>query len=172
MSGISKKLLQVIGNQSAKSWAEQNGLPVQTVHEWIKHDRKPRGANFQLLIQTTGIAKEWWTSDSGQPPPPSAPPVQAERLTSSLQINKGLLHHCMEACRHIYGAEFSSSLEQIQIGYAVDCYNVLIGMIQDNPTGLRNLAHLTREDIVQLMKISIKLGKLHSLSTSYDYAVK
>ncbi|GAB7562714.1 hypothetical protein LG202_07530 [Methylobacillus methanolivorans] len=78
----------------------------------------------------------------------------------------------MEACRHIYGAEFSSSLEQIQIGYAVDCYNVLIGMIQDNPTGLRNLAHLTREDIVQLMKISIKLGKLHSFSTSYDYAVK
>lgn len=57
---FSEKLMHVIGDQSVKSWAEYNGLPSQTVHEWVKHNRTPRGANLDLLVRATGIAKDWW----------------------------------------------------------------------------------------------------------------
>jgi len=165
MSGISKKLLKVIGGQSAKSWAEQNGLPVQTVHEWLKHDRMPRGANFQLLINATGIAKEWWISDSDHPPslsPPNTAPQQATACNPC--INKPLLHGCIEACKHFYGSDFSSAPEQAQISYAADCYNAVIAMVQDNSPSPANSVQLTKEDIGHLMKIAIKLGKLHSFT--------
>lgn len=165
MSGISKKLLKVIGEQSAKSWAEQNGLPVQTVHEWLKHDRMPRGANLQLLINATGIAKEWWVSSSDSPPP--SPPSNTwtqQTTTCPPRINKSLLHACIEACKHFYGSDFRSSPEQVQISYAADCYNAVIAMVQDNSPSPANSAQLTKEDIGHLMKIAIKLGKLHNFT--------
>lgn len=65
MSGISKKLEAIIGSQSVKSWSEERGLPVQTVHEWIKHDRMPSRANLDLLASVTGTDRIWWLDNAG-----------------------------------------------------------------------------------------------------------
>lgn len=63
MMGIREKLLLVIGDRSVNQWARDHELPPQTVHAWIEKDRIPRTFNFQILIKSTGIPKEWWLSD-------------------------------------------------------------------------------------------------------------
>ncbi|MCB5189919.1 hypothetical protein LG198_04145 [Methylobacillus arboreus] len=161
MSGIAKKLLRVIGKQSAKSWAEQNGLPVQTVHEWIKHNRMPRGANFQLLINATGIPKDWWTSDDDAIPEKSITLcVDSQTILHRTTIDKILLNGCAEACRTIYGTAFTNTPCTTQISYIADCYNALTAIIADQSSELKGWKHLGHDDFVHLIKISIKLGKL------------
>ena len=66
MAGISKKLMFLIADKSVQSWAVTHGLPSQTVHEWVKHDRMPRGGSFNLLIKSTGMPKEWWLDGQGE----------------------------------------------------------------------------------------------------------
>jgi len=60
MPGISKKLMSLIGDEPVNKWAIRNDLPAQTVHEWIKHDRMPRGENLDALCAATGRPREWW----------------------------------------------------------------------------------------------------------------
>lgn len=67
MTGISKKLQEVIGDKSINLWAENHGLAPQTVHEWIKNDRMPRSAGLSQLVNVTGIDKEWWLSGGDEP---------------------------------------------------------------------------------------------------------
>jgi phage repressor protein C with HTH and peptisase S24 domain len=68
MAGLRDKLLMVIGDQSVNGWAENHGLPPQTVHEWIKNDRMPRKAGIEQLASNTGIPIKWWVSGDGPPP--------------------------------------------------------------------------------------------------------
>jgi phage repressor protein C with HTH and peptisase S24 domain len=69
--GIAEKLLTVIGERSVQSWALENGLSPQTVHEWIKHDRSLRGASMKALVAATRIQEDWWLHGEGAPPAPS-----------------------------------------------------------------------------------------------------
>ena len=64
--GISKKLLELIDDSSIQNWAKRHGLPKQTVHTWIKMGRVPIGANFEKLINSTGMPKEWWLNDQDE----------------------------------------------------------------------------------------------------------
>lgn len=66
--GISKKILALVGGSSVQKWAEMHGLPKQTVHEWIKNDRLPMGANFDRLINATGLSKDWWIDEKSDIP--------------------------------------------------------------------------------------------------------
>jgi hypothetical protein len=77
MAGIAKKLRDLIGEQSVKSWAEEHDLSGQTVHEWIKHDRRPGFSSMKALVAATGYSKEWWLSGEETPPE-----VEANRLIS------------------------------------------------------------------------------------------
>ncbi|MCB5187573.1 hypothetical protein LG200_06075 [Methylobacillus caricis] len=165
MNGISKKLLRVIGGQSAKSWAEKNGLPVQTVHEWIKHDRMPRGANLQLLINVTGIPKEWWVSDNDSLPIETlANDHSKESEKTPPAINKELFNTCLDACQSIYGTMFTSSLVSRQVDYVADCYNILVEMTSNNPNDPNATEPLSKEDFIHLLTISVKLGRLHAFA--------
>jgi phage repressor protein C with HTH and peptisase S24 domain len=60
MTGISSKLLFVIGKQSINQWARDHDLPPQTVHEWIKNDRTPRESALKDLATKTGTSVSWW----------------------------------------------------------------------------------------------------------------
>lgn len=46
-------------------------MPPQTVHEWIKNSRTPRGANMRALVEATGISKDWWLHGELPPPVPA-----------------------------------------------------------------------------------------------------
>lgn len=60
--GISRKLLELIGEETVQKWAERHGLAKQTVHEWIKNDRTPGKNSLNMLIQATGMPADWWLS--------------------------------------------------------------------------------------------------------------
>lgn len=68
MAGIAEKLRQVIGEQAVNAWAEQHDLPPQTVHDWIKFDRRPTGASMKALVAATDIPADWWLHGEGPPP--------------------------------------------------------------------------------------------------------
>ena len=78
MPGIAEKLKKMIGDQSIKSWAEERDLPVTTVFDWIKFDRRPIGASMKALVAATGYSKEWWLSGEETPPVVEAKPAVAE----------------------------------------------------------------------------------------------
>lgn len=78
MTGISKKLLAVIGDgKSINGWAADHDLPPQSVHGWIKFDRMPHKAQLLRLAQATGISEEWWREGS-LPPPTSEISISTE----------------------------------------------------------------------------------------------
>ena len=65
--GIANKIKELIGESSIQKWAKNHGLPKQTVHSWVKYGSMPVGANFDLLIKSTGMPKEWWLDGQGEP---------------------------------------------------------------------------------------------------------
>jgi hypothetical protein len=68
MTGISSKLLFVIGKKSINQWAREHDLAPQTVHEWIKNDRKPRESALKDLASKTGTSVHWWDEEMDDAP--------------------------------------------------------------------------------------------------------
>lgn len=66
MSGISSKLISLIGQRSINQWAREHGLAPQTVHEWIKNDRLPRESALKDLERKTGRPVAWWMNESDE----------------------------------------------------------------------------------------------------------
>lgn len=83
MSGISSKLISLIGQRSINQWAREHGLAPQTVHEWIKNDRLPRESALKDLERKTGRPVAWWIGNTDEDASllgvaPSAPIEESE----------------------------------------------------------------------------------------------
>ena len=177
MKGIAEKIRDLIGKKSVNGWAEAHGLPPQTVHEWIKHDRMPRSAALKVLADATGVPVEWWKSGIGKAPvpqplesPTTAPTaVNEDRMmymarvaTSDAPgygsiINEELLDACYAACRKVHGDAFDAVSAPVQMGYAVDLYNLLVKISAQNG-GLEQMKRLEIKGLVEQLNVFVMLG--------------
>ena len=149
MPGIAKKLRYLIGDQSVNSWAKDHDFTPQTVHDWIKFDRRPTGASMKSLVAATRRSKGWWldgkdprqeedvssvpyTSTVVKPALVCLEPKPEERQHATYQINVDAMVQAI--CVMFQTATKGESLQQTA-RKAVAFYQYCVDIERITPTG-------------------------------------
>lgn len=72
-------------------------------------------------------------------------------------IDEVLLDSCHAACRRVYGGDFDGAAMSVQLGYAVDLYNLLVKMSAQKG-GLSEMKRLEVNGLVDQLNVFIRLG--------------
>jgi len=72
-------------------------------------------------------------------------------------IDEMLLDSCHAACRRVYGDDFDGAAMSVQLGYAVDLYNLLVKMSAQKG-GLSEMKRLEVNGLVDQLNVFIRLG--------------
>ncbi len=131
--GIAKKIQELIGDDSVQSWSERHGLPKQTVHEWIKNDRVPRGASLNQLCQATGKSKDWWLNESSEYSIPKPTATSSYAQTAREYTHTLYIEHYPDV-RAAAGPGQVTSTDQISIMIAVNAseWRARVGLNPNN----------------------------------------
>jgi hypothetical protein len=83
--------------------------------------------------------------------------AEGSEPASGIAIDESLLTACHKACRGAYGDHFDQQPVDVQMGYAVDLYNLLVRMSAQNG-GIEQMKRLEIVGILELLKVFNRLG--------------
>lgn len=165
------------------------GLPSGTVNKWTKDEKIPywflkkfasdhsvsidmliygfssdefkcqESDQPKALVTGSGVDKSIKVNGDNSMTMRMASAASATGGSSGNEVDEFILSSCLRACIKVYGDEFDTSPAAVQMGYAVDLYNLLVRMSDAMGDSLDKMRRLESDGFAQQLQLFIKLHK-------------
>lgn len=146
-----------------KGFAVRHGLEIDNLiygFKPIESDKYKTLNKVEPPVSGSGINKALKTNEKSSLTMHMSTSVSDGSDSTGKEVDEFILSSCLDACIKVYGNEFDTSPAAVQMGYAVDLYNLLVRMSDAMGDSLDKMCRLESDGFAQQLQLFIKLHKV------------